>query len=70
MVTTTTLTHPWTTPPVPGGTTLVAPGIKWLRMPLPFALDHINLWLLEDGAGVTVVDTGVGLPATRDLWER
>ena len=40
-------------------------------MPLPFALDHINLWLLEDdGGGVTVVDTGVGLTGTRDLWER
>ena len=39
-------------------------------MPLPFALDHINLWLLEDEGGVTVVDTGAGLTPTRDLWER
>jgi glyoxylase-like metal-dependent hydrolase (beta-lactamase superfamily II) len=39
-------------------------------MPLPFALDHINLWLLEDQGGVTIVDTGVGLSPTRDLWER
>jgi glyoxylase-like metal-dependent hydrolase (beta-lactamase superfamily II) len=67
---TTLLTHPWTTPPVPGGTTLVAPGIKWLRMPLPFALDHINLWLLEDGDGWAIVDTGIGLPPTRELWEQ
>jgi len=48
----------------------VAPGVRWLRMPLPFQLDHINLWLLDDGDGVTVVDTGVGLPDTRALWER
>jgi glyoxylase-like metal-dependent hydrolase (beta-lactamase superfamily II) len=39
-------------------------------MPLPFALDHINLWLLEDGDGWTIVDTGYGVQATWDLWER
>ncbi|MBI2206507.1 MAG: MBL fold metallo-hydrolase [Candidatus Rokubacteria bacterium] len=38
-------------------------------MPLPFALDHINLWLLDDGDGVALVDTGVGLAETRALWE-
>lgn len=46
-----------------------APGIYWLRMPLPFALDHINLWLLEDGDGWTIVDTGINRPEIRDLWE-
>jgi glyoxylase-like metal-dependent hydrolase (beta-lactamase superfamily II) len=39
-------------------------------MPMPFQLDHINLWLLEDGPGFTVVDTGLGLDDTRALWER
>src|SRR5256885_1521865 len=39
-------------------------------MPLPFRLDHINLWLLDDGPGWTVVDTGIGLEETRALWER
>ncbi len=44
---------------LPYGETLeVAPGVLWLKMPLPFALDHINLYLLEDGSGWTVVDTG------------
>jgi glyoxylase-like metal-dependent hydrolase (beta-lactamase superfamily II) len=38
-------------------------------MPLPFRLDHINLWLLDDGDGVTVVDTGIGLVETRTLWQ-
>jgi len=39
-------------------------------MPLPFALDHINLWILEDGDAVTLVDTGYGNDETRALWER
>ena len=65
-----TLEHPWTLTPAPGVVIEVATGIRWLRMPLPFQLDHINLWILDDGDGVTVVDTGVGLDATRELWER
>jgi glyoxylase-like metal-dependent hydrolase (beta-lactamase superfamily II) len=64
------LVHPWPEPPEGGTSILVAPGIRWIRMPLPFALNHINLWLLDDEHGVTVVDTGVGLPPTRDLWEK
>src|SRR5207247_2647236 len=64
------LDHPWTEPPRPGTVVDVLPGIKWLRMPLPFRLDHINLWLLEDGAGWAAVDTGIGLEETRALWER
>ena len=51
-----------------GETTEVAPGIHWVRMPLPFALNHINLWLLEDGDGWTVVDTGFNDDATREHW--
>ena len=51
----------------------VAPRVRWLRMNLPFALDHINLWLLEDEIdGVpcwTAIDCGVGLTPTRDAWE-
>lgn len=64
------LEHPWRQTPAPGATIPVAPGLGWLRMPLPFQLDHINLWLLEDGPGVTVVDTGVALPDTRAAWAR
>jgi glyoxylase-like metal-dependent hydrolase (beta-lactamase superfamily II) len=64
------LVHPWPEPPAGGTSINVAPGIQWIRMPLPFALDHINLWLLEDEGGVTVVDTGVGLSPTRELWEK
>jgi glyoxylase-like metal-dependent hydrolase (beta-lactamase superfamily II) len=56
--------------PGPAQTLEVAPGVHWLRMPLPFALDHINLWLLEDGEGWTLVDCGVNSPATIECWER
>ncbi len=64
------LEYPFDTPPAAGETREVAPGVHWIRMPLPFALDHINLWLIEDGDGVAIVDTGYGLDATRDAWNR
>lgn len=46
----------------------VAPGIYWVRMTLPFALDHINLWALDDGDGWVVVDTGYDDDETRTRW--
>jgi len=55
--------------PAPGKTLEVAPGVHWLRMPLPFRLDHINLWLLKDGDGWAIVDTGLFNPQTTTLWE-
>ena len=66
--------YPHEKPPAPGESILVAPGIYWIRMPLPFKLDHINLWLLEDNDdeddGWTIVDTGYGVADTHALWER
>jgi len=56
--------------PQPAEAIKVAQGVWWIRMPLPFALDHINLWLLEDGDGWTLVDTGYGVEATWALWEK
>ncbi len=47
----------------------VAPGVHWLRMPLPFQLNHINLWVLEDGDGWTLVDTGINREETRAVWD-
>lgn len=46
-----------------------APGIEWVRMPLPFALDHVNLWLLHDGDGYTLVDAGIALDSIKESWE-
>jgi len=48
----------------------VAAGVHWLRMPLPFALDHINLWLLDDGDAWTIVDCGLNHPETMLLWDQ
>lgn len=62
------LEYPFPEVPAPGSTAEVAPGVHWLSMALPFQLDHINLWLLEDGDGWTVVDTGIGNAETRRLW--
>jgi glyoxylase-like metal-dependent hydrolase (beta-lactamase superfamily II) len=61
--------YPLSTPPAAGETFEVSPGIHWLRMPLPFALDHINLWLLEDDSGWTIVDTGFALDAVKTCWQ-
>jgi len=56
--------------PTAGTVHEIVPGVGWLRMPLPFALDHINLWLLRDGEAWTVVDCGVATEATRAAWEQ
>ena len=60
--------------PAPGTVLSIVPGLSWLRMPLPFALDHINLWALDDGfdgkAGWSLVDCGAGTDATRGAWEQ
>ena len=63
-----TLSYPCGEPPPPGGAREIRPGLLWLRMPLPFALDHINLWAIADGAGWTVVDTGTQTPAVLEAW--
>lgn len=64
------LDFPFAGPPPPGEAFEVAPRLLWLRMPLPFALDHINLWLHDEGDRFTLVDCGYGDAATRELWER
>ena len=62
------LEFPFPAPPNGGEAREVVPGVFWLRMPLPFALDHINLWLLADGDGWTQIDSGYGDAPTRALW--
>jgi len=60
--------------PEVGATLEVAPGVRWLRMLLPFQLNHINLWLLRDCIdgveGWTIVDCGIANDATRAAWEQ
>ena len=62
------LVYPFEGPPERGQTTEVAPGVHWIRMPLPYALNHINLWAIEDGAGWAIVDTGVRTEETAAVW--
>ena len=62
------LHYPFPQVPAAGELTEVAPGVFWLRMPLPFQLDHINLWVLRDGDGWTLVDTGFPDDAVRSTW--
>ncbi len=64
------LAYPHLDGPAPGTTRLIAPGLRWLRMPVPFPPEHINLWLIEDGEGWAIVDCGLGLDETRLAWER
>ncbi len=69
------LSYPWGDQLPPLGRTIeVAPGVRWLRMGLPFALDHINLWLLRDQIdgieGWSIVDCGIADDATRSAWEQ
>jgi len=54
--------------PAPGDVTAVADGVFWLRMPLPFDLDHINLWLIDDGDSWTIVDSGVKSDTIQAHW--
>ena len=56
--------------PGDGETMRVAEGVTWLRMPLPFSLNHINLWLLRDDEGWVIVDTGVDTKTSRKIWHR
>ncbi len=47
----------------------LAEGVGWTRSPVPGSLNHINLWLLDDGDGIAIVDTGLNIPPAREAWE-
>ncbi|SDG48798.1 MBL fold metallo-hydrolase [Roseospirillum parvum] len=64
------LIYPLPEPPSTGELIEVAPGVRWLRLPLPFALDHVNLWLIDEDDGATLVDTGIDRPESRAVWEQ
>lgn len=57
-------------PPAFGEAVQVAAGVHWVRMPLPYRLDHVNVWVIEDGDGWSVVDTGADTQAAMDVWLR
>ncbi len=57
-------------PPPPGEAIEIAPGVLWARFPLPFRLDHVNIYLIEEDQGWAAIDTGIALDDTRAAWER
>lgn len=63
------LVYPLQSIPSPGQAIEVASGVLWLRMPLPMALNHINVWAIADGDSWTVVDTGMQTPDTVAAWQ-
>jgi glyoxylase-like metal-dependent hydrolase (beta-lactamase superfamily II) len=63
------LGFPFPDPPAVAMAVEVAPGILWLRLPLPMALNHVNVYALADGDGWTIIDTGMDTPETRDNWQ-
>ena len=63
------LIFPHAQPPAPGSLIEVAPGVQWFRLPLPYRLDHVNIYLIRGDDGWTVLDTGLGTDACRTVWE-
>ena len=66
----TRLTYPFAEGPPLGGAVDIAPGVKWMRMPLGGSLAFINVWALKDGDGWAIVDTGMNTPATAEAWRK
>lgn len=62
--------YPFDSPPEVGAAIEVAPGVLWMRMPLPMALDHVNVYALDDGDSWTVIDTGFASKKSRAIWEQ
>lgn len=63
------LDYPLIAPATDGSVVEIAPGILWARMPMPMALDHINVYLLRGDDGWTLIDTGLNTDTTRERWE-
>jgi glyoxylase-like metal-dependent hydrolase (beta-lactamase superfamily II) len=63
------LVFPHPHPPGPGELIELADGVRWFRLPLPYRLDHVNIYLIRDEDGWTVLDTGLGTEDCRGAWE-
>ncbi len=64
------LRYPFAEPPEEGAAIPVAEGVLWMRLPLPMALDHVNVYALDEGDSWTLLDTGFDSRRTRAIWER
>lgn len=63
------LTYPFAGPPGPGQAITAAPGVLWMRLSMPIALDHINVYAVADGDGWVIVDTGLNISSSREGWD-
>ena len=63
-----TIRYEFDSTPDIGASVDILPDLKWLRLPLPFTLGHINVWLLRDGDGWAIVDTGIGTSLSYEIW--
>jgi glyoxylase-like metal-dependent hydrolase (beta-lactamase superfamily II) len=64
------LRYPFEDIPAEGAAIKVAPGILWMRLPLPMKLDHVNIYAVEDGDGWAIVDTGFYSKRGVAIWEK
>ena len=64
-----TLSYPFPTPPDIGTVIEIVPGIFWTRVPLPFRLNHVNVYVIEDGEGWAIIDTGLDYADGRAAWD-
>lgn len=55
--------------PARGDFTEIAPGVRWIQMPMPYRLDHINVWAIDDDEGWALVDTGIRTEEAVSVWE-
>ncbi|TMV78982.1 MBL fold metallo-hydrolase, partial [Thioclava sp. BHET1] len=62
--------YPFPSPPAEGEAIRIAEGVLWFRLPLPMALDHVNIYALEEADGWTVIDTGFDSRRARAIWAR
>lgn len=64
-----TLAFPIESAPPAGTTVEIAPGILWTRLPLPYRLDHINVYFIQDDRGWAILDSGIADEGCRAAWE-
>jgi len=63
------LSYPFGAPPEFGEAVAVAPGVLWMRLSMPIALNHINVYAVEDTNGWALIDTGLNIPDSRERWD-
>jgi len=61
--------HPFPEPER-GETVEIAEGVLWTRIGLPSRLDHVNVYLFDEGDAWTIVDTGLRHKLCLEAWAK